>query len=743
MGTGKRTMGKSKGEEKKEQKKLVIPNNNLRKHDFRKYAKSLKETTPSIGAKIKNTVGSLKDKSIMGTLIRAFLVPIVLIVILGFVSYKTASSVIKEKVENTSVSTISAMSMYCNLLTSNVSSKALEMVVGDDLSAYYEVYYKQNDSKAMQYWRDAKKDLLQMKASVQYMYSYSVIPENGTYLTSISGSLGDDVYEGFMESSEGRYFAENATFKNGWFGYHSFLDQRLAISEDRYGLVFFQKFLKANTYLVLDITTETIEEMLNEMDFGENSIKALISPDGREIVRLQQEEGSTEAFLPEGMDSVFADKDFYAKSIGAKKAAGSYVKYNGDTYLYVYAPVGNTGIMLCGLIPQDNIVKEVKSIRNICIFMVLLACIIAFIIGGRIAAGMSKSVKVITKGLNEVAGGDLTQEFNINRKDEFSLLAKGLNDMLESMRTLMKDMRIFGNKVKEMADEVSVKSETIHTSIKEISVAVDEVAAGAQTQAKEADSSNQKMVDFAVKIDGVCEGAREMANTVDRATAVVEQGRVIVHELNEKSETTAAITKVLVDNINDVEERSAQIEGFIDTINNIARQTNLLSLNASIEAARAGENGRGFAVVAEEIRKLADESMQAGKSIKDIVENIGETTRRTTKSAKEAETIVFAQTASLEETIQVFGEINSCVENLVSGLRSIADSMQEIHVEKDQVQKSIHSISVVSEQSAVATEEVTTTLDDQVKIVSDLAKDVELLKKEADALDRSIERFIV
>lgn len=688
----------------------------------------------------KKTTKKIANAGIMGTLLRAFLVPIVLIIVLGLVSYKTASNVIKEKVEDSSISTASAMSMYCGLLTGNVSSKALEMVVGDELSTYYEKYYKQKN--AIEYLQSAKKNLLQMQFSVDYMYSCSIIPENGTYLTSITGSMGDNVYEGFMESPEGRYFKENETRKNGWFGYHSFLDQRLDISDKWYGLAFFQKFSKANTYLVLDITTETIYEMLDEMDFGENSIKALISPDGREIVRLQKGEGSGEVLLPKGTEAVFADKDFYEKSLGAEEAGGNYVKYNGNTYLYVYAPVGNTGILLCGLIPQDNIVKDVNSIRSLCIVMVFLACVIAFVIGGKIAAGMSKSVKIITKGLHEVAGGNLTQEFKTDRRDEFSLLAKSLNDTLESMRTLMEDMQKFGNKVKEMAEGAAMKSETIHASVKEISAAVDEVANGAQTQAKEADISNHKMADFAVKIDGVSKGTNDMAHTVDRAAAVVEQGRVIVHELNMKSETTVSITKVLVDNIKDVEERSTEIEGFIDTINRIAGQTNLLSLNASIEAARAGENGKGFAVVAEEIRKLADESMQAGKSIKDIVENIGETTGRTTRSAKEAETIVFAQAASLEETIQVFGEIDRCVENLVKGLKNVAGNMQEIAGEKEQVQEAIHNISVVSEQSAVATEEVTATLDEQVRIVSGLKEDVELLKKEADALDRSIGKFV-
>ena len=708
----------------------------------RKEKKSRKQKTEN--EKINIIYRALTNPGIMGTLIKAFLVPIVLIIVLGFVSYKTASNVIKEKVEDSSVSTISAMSMYCDLLTGSLSSKALEMIAGDDMSSYYEKSGRQKSGKLMENYQNAKKNLLKMQASVDYIYSSSIIPENGNnMITLTSSSMGDKVYEGFLDSPEGQYFKENEARKNGWFGYHSFLDQRLIISEDAYGLAFFQKFFKANAYIVLDITMKTIDEMLDEMDLGENSIKALISPDGREIVRLQQGEGKPEAVIPEDMTAVFTDKDFYADSLDEEKAGSNYVKYNGEIYLYVYAPVGDTGIMLCGLIPQNNIVEEVSFIRNLCIVMVLLACIIAFIIGGKIAAGMSKSLKTIIKGLQEVSKGDLTQEFKIKRKDEFSFLAQGLNEMLESMRILMKDMQVFGNKVKEMADGVAVKSETIDISIKEISAAVDEVAAGVQVQAKEADASNSRMLDFAVKIDGVCESAGDMTNTVDRATAVVEKGRVIVHELSDRSGTTVDITKILVDDVNDVQKRSAEIEGFTDTINSIARQTNLLSLNASIEAARAGENGRGFAVVAEEIRKLADESMQAGKSIKDIVESISETTEKTARSAKDAETIIFSQAASLEETISVFGEINSCVQNLVGGLKNIAGSMQEINAEKEQVQESIHSISVVSEQSAAATEEVTSTLDDQVKVVSGLAKDVELLKKEADLLERSMGRFIV
>lgn len=730
-------------EKKHKEKKSFKLNLPGKMKDSEKGVKKNEKTKKSQGrllSKIKIDLSFFKGASIKGTLIKSFFVPILLIIILGVVSYMTASSTIKHKVEESSENTISAMGMYADLLTSTVGSKAQELVMGDDLSSYYETYWKKSDNAAMTYWRNSKQDLLQLKSSVSYLYSYNIIPENGIALTSATGNMGEDVYAKFVESPEGKFMIEGGNLRNAWLGYHTTLDEQLNISTDRYGIAFFQKFFSVNTYLVLDITTETINEMLDGMDFGDNSIKAMISQDGREIIRMQQK---GENITMEAGEPAFTDKEFYLNSVSSSEAGSEYVKYDGKSYLYVYAPVGETGIMLCGLIPQDNIVKEVSSIRNICIIMIILACIIAFVIGSRIATGMSKSVKVMVASMDKVAEGDLTQNFDIKRKDEFGTMAKGLNEMITGMRMIMTDMKVFGNEVKDMADSVATKSEIINTSVREISAAVDEVATGAQTQAHEADASKTKMAGFAEKIDGVCTGTEEMGNTIDKATAAVEQGRIIVDDLSKKSGTTVEITKILVDNINDVQERSSEIEGFIDTVNSIAQQTNLLSLNASIEAARAGEHGRGFAVVAEEIRKLADESMQAGKNIKRIVENIVETTQKTTDSAREAETIVNAQAVSLTETIQVFGEINQCVEGLVSGLKEIADSMQTIDAEKEQIQDSITNISVVSEQAAAATQEVTATLESQVQIIADLAQGIEQLRQEADALDQSISIFTV
>lgn len=165
---------------------------------------------------------------------------------------------------------------------------------------------------------------------------------------------------------------------------------------------------------MLDISTASVEEMLAGMDFGENSIKAMVSPDGREIVRIQSGDKST---VMETGDEVFNGKDFYRESKQAGGAGSRYVEYGGEKYLYVFAPAGETGIMLCGLIPQNNIVEEVHSIRNLTIAMILLACVIAFVTGSRIATKMGRAVKSMTEGMGRAAQGDLTQEFCTESRD--------------------------------------------------------------------------------------------------------------------------------------------------------------------------------------------------------------------------------------------------------------------------------------------------------------------------------------
>ena len=701
-------------------------------------------------AGLKNLRGSNK-KSILGTLLVAFMVPVVLMITLGVVSYRTASSGIVDKYKESAQSTVSAVGDYFNLVCTNISNKALEMITNSDVGDYYDKYYGKQESKALETFRSAKSDIGNVKSTNKNIYSCTVIPEGGAYLSTLSGGMTETPMADFSNTAEGQYFVANSTQRNRWMGYQTYLDDNMQSKQEKYAMVYYQKFSKSDAYLVMSLDISVAEKMLGEIDFGKGSVKALVTADGREVAFEQKTDNPAEADEgkaasdkeDEDADAKqwFVGSEFYESTKEAEEPGYMDVKINGKKYVYIYTPVGNTKAMICTLIPQSNVLGQVGSIKYITIFMVILAAGTALVTGFVISTGISKTVRDMSGGLAKVAQGDLTQGFTTKRQDEFKELTGSLNAMIESMRGLMRDMKQFGSKVTGLAEDVSDKTGAINTSMQDIARAMDEVASGVQGQAEDTESSNENMISFSENITTVTEKTSHMGQTADKAIEAVEQGRVIVQELSGKSDTTVSLTRVLVNDIDAVQKNSEEIKSFVDVINSIAGQTNLLSLNASIEAARAGEAGRGFAVVAEEIRKLADQSKESGNKIHEIVKKIGETADKTTASAREAESMVNEQARALQETVNVFGMIQDCVGELVEGIRLITQRLEESMLEKDKVENSLQNIASVSEEVAASTQEVTATLGEQVSVVQTLKEEVEMLRSDALELDKSIEKF--
>lgn len=679
-------------------------------------------------------------RSIMQTLLAAFMVPVIMMVVLGAGSYLSASSGVVGQYEKSAESTVRATGNYLGLMCTTISNKAVEAITNDDVSKYYERLYKNKDTESLKALREAKTMLGNARGTSSYINSYSVIPEAGTYLTSLSGMMTENPKEDFDASPEGQYFVNDSKAKNAWLGYHSYLDECLTTGPDDYALAFYQKMIKVDSVLVFDIKMETVQDMLGEMDFGKNSVKAIVTKDGREVAVIQNADGEQE---PVQDATYFIGQSFFEESRQSEDLTNATVQVNGKSYVYLAMPVKKTGIMLCALIPKSNLTEQARSIGVITVIMVILATAAALLCGGKISMGISKTVKEVTTGLSKVAEGDLTNSFATKRRDEFGILTASLNSMLESIRTLMNDMKNFGTKASQMATDVSAQAGGISRSIDSTSQTMEDLAQGVQHQALETEAGSEKMVAFADNIGAVVSQTDSMGKAADQAIGAVEKGKQIIHGLSDESTRTVELTRELVGNIEEVQRSSKEIKEFVEVINSIAGQTNLLSLNASIEAARAGEAGRGFAVVAEEIRKLADQSKASGDKIHDIVANIGSTTDKTTESARRTEEMIVKQAQALQQTVEVFDRINQSVAALAQGIRTTVERMEEISDEKDQVQDSIQNISAVAQEMAAATQQVTTSLGSQNEVIAELVRQADNLNRDVRALDDAIGKFII
>jgi len=298
--------------------------------------------------------------------------------------------------------------------------------------------------------------------------------------------------------------------------------------------------------------------------------------------------------------------------------------------------------------------------------------------------GEPHEATAITK---RIAAGDLTAEIRTQPGDSTSLIAS------------MKEMQ---DTLRGMIGEIVSGAEQLSSAAAQLMQASEEVTASAREQSASASSMAAAMEEMTVSIDQVAENAREAHAISTQAGDHSQQGTVVIHNAAQEMRQIANAVQASSSIIEELGRQSDQITSIVNTIKEIADQTNLLALNAAIEAARAGEQGRGFAVVADEVRKLAERTSLSTQEIADTIGKIQAGTRNAVSSMEQG-------VSQVETGVELANEAGESINNIRDGanrvsqvVNDITTSIREQSATSSDIAQSIERIARMSEDSANA-----------------------------------------
>lgn len=329
-----------------------------------------------------------------------------------------------------------------------------------------------------------------------------------------------------------------------------------------------------------------------------------------------------------------------------------------------------------------------------------------------IASGyLSLPIKEVDTKLNLMADGDFRVRTNVKGKNEIGSLASSINQVSESVGSVVRELNDNGERVAASASELSSvmqhskkNMEQEKAQFDQISVAVTELSNTSQEV-----NSNAQMAEEASRlaISNITLGQEH----VNRSQSVGEDMSLAIQEASVKVEK--------------LNEYSQSISNVIEVIDNISGQTNLLALNAAIEAARAGDQGRGFAVVADEVRSLAVRTQESTSEIYEAVEYLQSQSVEVSQLMEQNVELIDHNRTITEEVRSAFGQISKAVEN-ISTLNALvntasseqADVTQEIAQSLGQLNDIVSLNLAGSVQSNVAAEELAEMAENQKNTLS-------------------------
>lgn len=397
--------------------------------------------------------------------------------------------------------------------------------------------------------------------------------------------------------------------------------------------------------------------------------------------------------------------------------------FDGTTIAVAHSPLVD-GHWVLNISQPLNIKLEVKLKRskdtNIILGIVLF--VILLLSSLFVKRLMIDNIVKTGKAINKISEGDadLTVQLPVKTKDEVGQLSMSFNKFMQKMAMWI-------GQIKTSIKDTDVVNSKVSQSTQDITAAVEQIAAILQSISTEIISLDNGITMTVSSIEEITSNVSSMDNQIyDQATMVAQSTAAItemIASLNNvevitknKQKATTELTKIAMEGkqqieettsiFQDVVEHISSIHVMVDSINDIATQTNLLSMNAAIEAAHAGEAGKGFAVVAEEIRKLAETAAQSSTDIMKIINDTTETVKKTDESVHNTSLAFDSINSEIIDTINAFSEIEISISELNIGGQQVLSASEKINLVTTNIQTGSNEIKGGTEAILTSSEEI-------------------------------------
>lgn len=428
-----------------------------------------------------------------------------------------------------------------------------------------------------------------------------------------------------------------------------------------------------------------------------------------------------------------ADPDCVAYEFkGVMKYASYYIDSQGSYILVVTAD-------------ESDAFKSVTHTRNVLVVISLAVVILFVVVQSLLVRRFLKPLQVLTGVVNKVADLDLTENEEekvlAKRKDEIGMIAEAVANLHRELREIIGVIQNQGIKLSESNKLFAKGFADIVQTVDNVNVAVEEIATASTSQAQETSTASSHIVDIGNAIDSNSTSVGALEESIEKMNTLATESVTELAELTRINEWTTETIRAVTEQTDRTNQSAEKINEAVVAIEDIASQTNMLSLNASIEAARAGESGRGFAVVAEQIRKLAEDSANSAEQIEAIVRELIANSADGVGKMHDLSDASKVQAERLENTTKAFDDLQREIKEVSVNSKQIFEQTGSINQLKNGVSSVIEQLAAIAEENAASTQQTSASMFTLAENIDKCKEETSTLSDLSEQLNEQTGRF--